>query len=137
MRTAAAELQAYADKHNMKAAPGVPHGLGHPAATDLWYAFADLVSWTRTVVERLDRRAEDSKQFPGQGLVPALKPKRLKRKAEAVLEDLRRGPVGKARPIANFMLHTALVAHPFSGVAVDTSGRVGSCCRYLILPCTP
>jgi len=124
MRIAAAELHAYADEHNMKPAPGVPHGLGHPAATDLWYAFADLVSWTRTVVERLERRAEDPKQFPRQGLIPALRPKRLKRKAEAILNDLRRGPVGKARPIANFMLHTALVAHPFSGVAVDTSGRV-------------
>jgi hypothetical protein len=74
MRTAAAELQVYADRHNMKAAPGVPHGLGHPAATELWYAFADLASWTRTVVERLDRRAEDSNRFPRQGLVPALNP---------------------------------------------------------------
>jgi len=124
VRAAAIELQAYADKHNMKEARGNRKVLGHPEATNLWYAFADLVSWTRTVVERLDRRAEDSKAFPRQGLVPALKPETLKRDAKAVLKDLQGGPVGKARLIANFMLHTALVAHPFSGVEIDKSGRV-------------
>ncbi len=124
MRAAAEELQACADSHNMKAQPGVSHGLSHEAAADLWYAFADVVSWSRTLMERLERRPEDSKKFPKQGLIPAIRPKRLKKRCERLLEGLQSGPVGRARPLANFMLHTALVAHPFSGVGVDTSGGI-------------
>jgi hypothetical protein len=124
LRQAAAELQAYADANKMKAQPGISQGLGHSAAIDLWYAFADVLSWSRTFVERLERRAENSKQFPKQGLVPALKPKRLRKRTDALMSVLRQGPVGEARPLVNFMLHTALVAHPLSGVRIDTSGRV-------------
>ena len=32
--------------------------------------------------------------------------------------------MGQARPLANFVLHGALVRHPFSGVQVDTVGTI-------------
>jgi len=124
LRAAVAELTNYADEHGIRAKNDIPMGLGHPASTDAWYAFADLLAWSRAVVERLDRPAGDRRRFPRQGLVPAIKPKRLKKRCEALLAELRRGPVGQSRFFANFMLHSALVRHPFSGVAVDSSGTV-------------
>ena len=125
IRKSTSELQEYDKTFSISAhLAGVPHSLVHSASTDLWYAFADVLSWSRTLVERLERRAEDSKRFPKQGLIPAIRPKRLKKRCERLLIELRSGPVGRARPLANFMLHTALVAHPFSGVEVDSSGRI-------------
>jgi hypothetical protein len=32
--------------------------------------------------------------------------------------------VGHARPLANFMLHSGLVRHPFSGVHIELSGAI-------------
>jgi len=40
------------------------------------------------------------------------------------LKQLRSGPVGEARPLANFVLHGALVNDPFSGVQVDANRNV-------------
>src|SRR5262249_61614215 len=59
---------------------------------------------------------------PEQGLIPALKPKRLKKNCELLLKELRAGPVGQTRALANFLLHTALLRHPFSGVEFAKSG---------------
>lgn len=124
LRGAVAELQAYASKHQPCATPGVPHGLGHPAVAVAWYAFSDLLTWSRTVVERMERPAGDRRRFPPQGLLPALKPKRLRKRCEVLLKQLRDGPVGQSRPLANFVLHTALVRHPQSGVKIDTDGSI-------------
>ena len=41
-----------------------------------------------------------------------------------LLDRLLSGPVGGSRVLANFMLHTALAAHPFSGVKIDSDGCV-------------
>lgn len=123
MDTAVAELETYVLEHEMRVDRGVPLGLSHPAAVQLWYAFTDVVSWSRTLVERLDRRSENGK-LGRQGLIPALADQALKDTCQGLLDDLKSGPVGGSRALANFMLHTALVAHPFSGVKVDTQGRV-------------
>ena len=77
MDAAVAELEAYAKKYGRQAEQGVPCGLSHPAAVQLWYAFTDVVSWSRTLVERLDRRPENRK-LERQGLIPALRPQLLR-----------------------------------------------------------
>jgi len=124
LRAAVAELEAYVSANQLRAMDGVPHSLGHPAATTAWYAFFDLLTWSRTVVERMERPAGDRKRFPKQGLLPALKPKRLIKRCDRLLASLRDGPVGRSRNLSNFVLHTALVRHPHSGVQLDVSGSI-------------
>jgi hypothetical protein len=117
------ELQAYVREHGLRAEPGVPYGLGHSAASELLYAFTDVVSWSRTLVERLDRWPENRK-LRRQGLIPALRPQSLRDDCRRLHDSLRAGPVGRSRFLANFMLHSALAAHPFSGVEIDSGGRI-------------
>lgn len=124
LRVAVAELEAYASTHGLRATNGPRHHLGHPAATTAWYAFVDLLTWSRTVTERMERSAGNNKKFPMQGLFPALKPKRLSKRCQKLLETLLEGPVGRSRKLANFALHTALVQHPNSCVQIDASGSV-------------
>jgi hypothetical protein len=124
LREAVAELRGYASDHGIKAKDGIPHGLGHKAAAEAVYAFSDVLSWSRTVVERLERQPGDKRRFPKQGLIPALKPKRLRKRCEKLLSQLKSGPVGQARSLANFMLHSGLVRHPFSGVEIYSDGDV-------------
>ncbi|HSF16139.1 MAG TPA: hypothetical protein VLK65_11360 [Vicinamibacteria bacterium] len=123
MGTAVAELEEYARQHGIRAAPDVPSGLSHPAAVQLWYAFTDVVSWSRTLVERLHRRPGNRK-LRRQGLIPALRPQSLKDDCQKLLDRLRSGPVGAGRFLANFMLHTALVAHPLSGAKIGSDGCI-------------
>lgn len=123
MDAAVAELEAYAKKYGLQAAQSLPCGLSHPAAVQLWYAFTDVVSWSRTLVERLDRRPENRK-LNRQGLIPALRPQSLKDDCQKLLDRLQSGPVGSSRVLANFMLHTALAANPFSGVKINSDGCI-------------
>jgi len=116
-------LQAYAMDHKLHARDDVPHGLAHEASTSAWYAFSDMLTWSRTLVERMERPAGD-RRLPKQGLVPALKPKRLKKRCERLLFELRAGPVGQARLLVNFILHSGLVRHPFSGVELAPGGAI-------------
>ena len=123
LRRAIADLQIYIQINNIRP-KNDSYFLSRDAATTAWYAFADLLAWARGIVERIDRLPADRKKFPRQGLLPAIKPKRLKRKIEQLLIELQNGPVGQARLLANFMLHSALVQHPHSGVRVSESGSI-------------
>jgi hypothetical protein len=130
LRSSIAEAQAYADQHVKKPIPGVPHGIGHPSIPKAWYDFANLLSWARVLEERLDRRPAQRRLRPGapllpnQGLVNAVKPVRLKNRVDRLLSDLRAGPVGEARLLANFTLHSALVRDPNSGAWLGPGGKV-------------
>jgi hypothetical protein len=66
----------------------------------------------------------DRKRFQKQGLLPAIKPKRLRKRVKQLLLELRKGPVGQARLLANLMLHSALVQSPQTGVEITESGGV-------------
>jgi hypothetical protein len=56
--------------------------------------------------------------------VNAVKPVRLTNRLDRLLSDLRTGPVGEARLLANFTLHSALVKNPNSGAQLDPNGKV-------------
>lgn len=124
LREALAALKEYVRDHGIKADKDIPLGLAHDGTVEAWYAFSEVLSWSRTLVERLERQARDRKKFPKQGLIPALRPKRLRKRCEKLFSELRGGPVGQARPLANFVLHGALVRHPFSGVQINTAGTI-------------
>ena len=124
LHAAVEDLKAYVSKHQLTATHGIPLGLGHPAAVTAWFAFSDVLSWSRTVIERMERSAGDRRKFPKQGLLPALKPKRLHTRCGKLLATLRNGPVGQSRNLANFVLHTALVRHPHTGAQLELSGSI-------------
>jgi hypothetical protein len=104
-------------------------GFGSVAAATIdqaLYAFGDVITWARAVEERLDRRppSRHSGKMRNQGLVPALKPLRLKKRVELLVKQLRAGPVGECRLLANFTLHAALVRNPFVGAQLTADGAV-------------
>jgi hypothetical protein len=123
LRTTKRQIEREIRRANLKPTAGVPHGYSSASTVEASYAFADLLTWTRAVVERLDRPSKQT-GVPNQGLVPALRPKRLSSRAVELLTDLRSGPVGRTRTLANFTLHSAMLRSPQSGVNVEPSGRV-------------
>jgi hypothetical protein len=123
LRAALAKAQEVADEH---AKPGM--GLGDETITDAWYEFANLLSWARSLEERLDQRPPPRKRgaprIRRQGLLPALKPKRLRRRVDQLVQELKDGPLRETRWLANRSLHAGLVQHSFSGGHVDEHGRI-------------
>lgn len=51
LSAAVSELESYVSTQKLQASNGIPLGLGHPAAVTAWYAFSDLLTWSRTVIE--------------------------------------------------------------------------------------
>jgi hypothetical protein len=124
LRSLRDDAEAWVREHNIVASPGVPHNVANEYTVEAAYAFAELVTWTRAVIERLERPAFTDRKLRHQGLLPALRPKLLRRNVEALTTNLRAGPVGQIRNIANFNLHAALVRSPHSGMILDPSGAV-------------
>lgn len=123
LRDALQRAQAWADRVKPKLTPGsVPTGIADISVIDAWYEFANVLSWARVLEERLDRRGRGS--LPRQGLVNALKPLRLKKRVSKLTDDLRAGPLGETRFLANFTLHSALVRNPNSGARLDAAGHI-------------
>jgi hypothetical protein len=123
LRDALRRAQEWADQVEPKLTPeSVPTSIADISVIDAWYEFANLLSWARVLEERLDRRGQGS--LPRQGLVHAIKPLRLKKRVSKLTEDLRAGPLGETRFLANFTLHSALVRNPNSGARLDEAGHV-------------
>jgi hypothetical protein len=124
LREAIGRAQAWSDQITPRPTPmSVPHGISDASVVDAWYEFANLLSWARVLEERLDRRP-DKRSLPRQGLAPALKPVRLKKRVDKLLADLRAGPIGETRSLANFTLHSVLIRSPISGAQLDQDGKV-------------
>src|SRR6266540_7417692 len=92
LRDAIATAQEWSDQNVPRTPPTrMFHGIGHPSIIDAWYEFANLLSWARAVEERLDRRAVQRPKaaaLPRQGLLPALKPARLKKRVDKLVAEL-------------------------------------------------
>jgi hypothetical protein len=128
LRAAIAKAQAWSDKNVPRTTP-TPRfqGIGHDSVVDAWYEFANVLSWARALEERLDRRPPSRPRtapLPRQGLLPALKPARLRKRVGNLVDDLRAGPVGESRFLANFTLHAALLRNPNTGARLVTGGRI-------------
>ena len=122
-RSAVTAAQGVASSARYKAKDTGTLGFSDVTTTEAWFAFADVLFWSRTVIERLDRPAANGRT-PRQGMVPALKPKRLRGRCETLLSELNNGPVGKSRALANFVLHSGMMAHPLTGARIDASGAI-------------
>ena len=129
LREALTGLKDYVRDHGIKTKDGMPPvGLIHEAATEALYAFSEVLSWSRTVVERLERPPPspiNKKKFPKQGLIPALRPKRLRKRCENLFRELQSGPVAAEHDPPESSLFTAhYIPDPFSGVQVDSAGAI-------------
>jgi hypothetical protein len=124
LHAARSQAQAYADEHVGPAAAGGPlRSLQHPSVIDAWFEFANVVSWVRILDERLDRRFMTKNQRR-QGLLPAIRPTRLRKRVNTLVDALRHGQVGETRNLANYVLHAALLRNPYSGGRVDEAGQL-------------
>jgi hypothetical protein len=122
-RNAVDRARAFIVKHNVQARPGVRTGVADISTMEAWYAFADLLVWLRAVEERVERRGKGAKD--NQGLLPALKPKRLRKRVELAFASYRANPaIHSARQLSNFTLHGSLVQHPPSGAALRPDGTL-------------
>jgi hypothetical protein len=127
------ELQDYCDKYKIVALTDVQTGVFHQSATTAWYEFTNVLFWSRTLEERLERKPSSPREgLRKQGLLPALTEGSLKTEVQRLIRRLRSGPVGEARKLTNFSLHIALVKHPFSGANVDEKGKV-----HMLIPGMP
>lgn len=124
---AVSRAQVWADEH-VPRQPDIPHHIQNEHVTEAWYHFANVLTWMRAVEERLDR---SPRRLPRgvpplrrQGLAPAIAPKRLRKRVEQLLTDLRAGPAGEARLLANRTWHASLIRHSFSGADLDPDGKV-------------
>ena len=124
LRSAAAAAQQWADQYVANFDPNVPSGIANEYTVAVWYEFANLLSWARVLEERFDRPHWQGKKLPRQGLLPALKPARLRARVEKLDVQLRGGPLGETRFLANFTLHAALLRSPNSGAKLDNNARV-------------
>lgn len=129
LKSAVARLESWAVKNGVV---GIPTGIAGDASVDAWYAFAEIVFWTRSLSERLDRKPFGDRTLRRQGLVPALRPGQLATRARCLLTTLRSGPLREACLWANFGLHASLVSSPNSGARLAPSGSV-----TLPMPDTP
>ena len=131
LRLAKSRLEAIAAEHGYFG-PNV--SLADGASVEATYAFAELLVWVRSIEERLKRKPR-GKLPRKQGLVPALRPKRLRKQVEAAASQFTTSAAGDCRLLANFSLHGALVRNPFSGVEIDEAGRARLPCPDV--PTTP
>lgn len=123
LHLAIADLQRWVVDTSFPPVTRAPVGLGHEAATEGWYAFTDILIWSRSLLERLDRNPYRT-PGPRQGLIPALAPGSLKEAARSHFENLLSGPVGTIPRFGNFSLHVGLLQHPWTGAKLDSLGNV-------------
>jgi hypothetical protein len=122
-RSAVDRTRAWVAEHNLQAEAGVPTIVADHSTSEAWYAFADLFVWLRTVQERIQRKGNKVKHE--QGLLPALKPERLKKQVELTFGSFRANPaIQSARRLADCTLHGFLVLHPDSGARLRPDGTL-------------
>lgn len=71
--------------------------LAHEGVVAAWYAFADVIISARALQDWLSRRA-NRRVLRDQGLIPALRPARLKKRVVALFAGLIAGP-----PVRDFI----------------------------------
>lgn len=71
LRSAVDDLGRWVAEHDLRADEHAPVRLAHGAASEAWYAFADVITWARTFEERIERQ-HVQKGFRKQGLLPAI-----------------------------------------------------------------
>lgn len=125
INAASAAVQAYANKHGVRAeSEDVPTGLRTPEVDVAYLEYANLLNWLRTLIDRM--RSQDPYSKAKLGLIPALSQEMpLRRAVETVFDRFVRDPVIAAEPVlTNFGLH--LHALPGGGTpraTMTTGGR--------------
>lgn len=114
LRAALAEVQQFADEaaalhpHPSPAEwPAFGYHVSTPAMRDVWYSFANLLSWARSVVERTSRPYKP-RSTEQAGLLPALAPGQLRDQVQGALDELQVA-LDDSRRFANYALHAGVI----------------------------
>jgi len=80
--------------------------LGGASVEDAWYALEEMLTWARTLDDRLQRESLKKREgYRNQGLVPALAEGQLRGAAVNARARLRQSAFGEARFLAGLNLH--------------------------------
>jgi len=124
LRHALADGQTAVDRH-VRITPGVRHHFHSYEIVDASYAFSNMLTWTRALEDRVERREPRGLKLPNQGLLPALRPKRLRKHVQAAFDRFRLGHAAEVRHLANFTLHAGQARRAFQpGDATDGDLRL-------------
>jgi hypothetical protein len=113
----------YPGDESVARAPGFREGTGAPSLLDAYYAFWNLLSWTRTVQERVDRPYTRSRTDRA-GLFPGLTVGPLRARIQEAL-NTSRDRTKDTRYFANYVLHAGAIPSGGSPRAeVKPDGRI-------------
>lgn len=100
--------------------PELGRGASHPSVADAYCEYVNILSWIRSLDERLEHEYHKRKV----GLLPALAAGRLQDRARVLTDGLRRGLAIEARHLANYALHHSTIPYAFNSSARIVDGRL-------------
>ena len=81
-----------------------------PEVVDVWYEFLNMLTWVRSLQDRVERKDHTRKQT--LGLLPSLAPAQLKQRVEKAYRRLEQGRAAEARRLTNYGVHAGLLPNP-------------------------
>ncbi len=91
----------------------------HPAISDAYTEFANMLWWIRTLSDRLEHQ-----YYGARGLLPALAPGRLKNRVQTLTADFRSAIADEAGLLANYSLHNSTIPYAFNSSARVVNNRL-------------
>jgi hypothetical protein len=113
-RDAQSKASGYLASHRSDPLPERHHWT-EPSTVDVWFEFIDMLIWTRTLQDRIERRGMGGD--PEQGLLPALAPGSLKRGVASAFQEFKDGHAAEARHLTNYGVHAGLLPNPGTPLA--------------------
>jgi hypothetical protein len=122
------EVQVWVEEEVERPAPDEPEpeygrGVGHPKLMYASFEFMNLLSWLRTIDERLDRGYANPGDKSRAGLLPSLSQERpLRARVEELVATFREQAL--ERRLANYVLHAEALPAPLSGAKLTPDHKV-------------
>lgn len=114
MRENATTAQISADRFRFSKGAGVlradPESYTDPEVVDVWYEFLNILTWVRSIHDRVDRKDHTGKQKVG--LLPSLAAGGLKQRVEDAYRRFDHGRAAEARRLTNYGVHAGLLPNP-------------------------
>ena len=114
MRGNARDAQLSCDRFRSSWEAGVPRAereqWSDPEVVDVWYEFLNMLTWVRSIQDRVDRTDHTRKQKVG--LLPSLAAGQLKHRVEDAYRRFDQGRAAEARRLTNYGVHAGLLPNP-------------------------
>jgi transcriptional regulator with XRE-family HTH domain len=114
MRRNAMAAQISSDRLRSSQGTGVPRAdreyWTDPEVVDVWYEFLNMLTWVRSLEDRIDRKDLTGKRR--LGLLPSLATAQLKQRVGKAYRRFEQGPAAEARRLTNYGIHAGLLPSP-------------------------